>query len=109
MRTENGLTLHEATKIMVLSRVATWEDIVTYLEWLAESDYAYHIDDDPEDIWDYNQEVATLMRSNADILWSFSNGILKGENLWNVYGDAFSRRMKREDSDYVSPKEEENI
>jgi hypothetical protein len=49
------------------------------------------------------------MRSNADILWSFSNGILKGENLWNVYGDAFSRRMKREDSDYVSPKEEENI
>lgn len=80
-------TIDAATGVMVLSKNSKWENVVEYLKWLAKSDFDYHIDDDPEDIESFTDEQKVILRSNSDIMWSFAEGKLIGENLWEIYGD----------------------
>lgn len=66
-----------------LNKNATWEEVKNYLLWLRDSPYAYHIDDNPEDVFD-DKKVIEVLRHNSDIVWDHSNDIA-GTNIWEVY------------------------
>ena len=63
---------------------ATFEDVKKYLEWLSESKYDYHIDDDPSEIWSFSEEEQEILKHNSDIMWEHSSDKY-GTNLWNAY------------------------
>jgi len=63
---------------------ATWSDIKNYLKWLGSSEkYAYHIDDDPEDIQSFTASEQKVLRSNSDIMWAYAKKHKK--ELWDFY------------------------
>tara|TARA_R110002020_G_scaffold125296_1_gene282470 strand:+ start:459 stop:710 length:252 start_codon:yes stop_codon:yes gene_type:complete len=70
-----------------LKKSATKGDIMEYLKWLAQSDYSYHIDDNPEDvIWGktkVTKKMIKRLRRNTNIMWTVCN---YGE-LWDWYGE----------------------
>lgn len=58
-----------------LNKNSTKKDIIWYLNWLSESEYAYHIDEDVEDIiWNKNitKHNLSILKENAEILWKTS-------------------------------------
>lgn len=81
-KAEGGELTAEA--IPVLSESATWEDVKKYLLWLKDSEYAYHIDDNPYDIVTFTEPVAAVLKANSDILWKHASDKM-GTNLWEVY------------------------
>lgn len=56
-----------------LSHNSTKDEVIKYLDWLAKSDYIYHIDDSPEDIiWKgvrMTQNLLQVLTTNSEILW----------------------------------------
>ena len=73
-----------AEAIPVLSTDATWEDVKKYLLWLKDSEFAYHIDDNPEEVVTFSEDVAKLLKKNSDIVWKHASDE-EGTNLWEVY------------------------
>ena len=77
-----------------LKKSASKDDVKDYLKWLASSQYAYHIDDNPEDvIWDgldMTKGMIKQLRKNTDIMWTLCN---YGE-LWDWYGEFIKPRLE---------------
>ena len=70
-------------KIPILQKDATLKEIQAYLNWLANSPYAYHIDDNPSTIETFSPENQRVLQNNSDIMWNHpeTNSTL----LWDFY------------------------
>jgi len=55
--------------------------IILYLNWLSNSDYKYHIDDDPYDITNFNKFSADILKKNIDYI--FEN--ITANDMWLHY------------------------
>lgn len=68
-----------------LKKKCSKKEVFEYLKWLGSSKYAYHIDDNVEDvIWDdieMPKEDLLTLRKNSDIMWS----VCTSDELWDFY------------------------
>lgn len=80
-------------KIPVLTDKASWEDIQSYLKWLAKSKYQYHIEDDPHDIIAFDKKTANILSKNSDIMWGYNdrpeNRSISDKKLMDMIWDAY--------------------
>jgi hypothetical protein len=73
-------------RVKVLPIGSTLEEVKEYLKWLANSQFDYHIDDDPRDIiWNgvdriTQDEIDQLVR-NSKRMWNYCSA----EFLWDNY------------------------
>ena len=88
---EDSIDQHPANQIPKLTDDSTWEDVVDYLEWLYDSPFGYHLEDDLDDIqWggiegrDITKAELDILKDNSDILWEFSDDE-SGTNIWEAY------------------------
>ena len=85
--------------IPVLGENATWEEIAAYLKWLGDSEFEYHIDDDPEDIESFDAKAQEVLRNNSNVMWGFNdrpeNKGISDEKLMNMLWDAYDPKSVR--------------
>ena len=83
----------QSNNIPVLTVTSTWEEIVSYLVWLNGSDFDYHIDDDPSDMFSFNEEAEKIIMNNSTIMWGFNqrdeNKHITDREMSNMLWDAF--------------------
>ena len=91
---ENELLVRDGQNIPVLSDNATWTDVEKYLKWLRTSEYAYHIDDDPEEIDSFSEDVQRVLSRNSNIIWKWDD-----KKLWDTYSGGDAEVIKFENSD----------
>ena len=74
-------------------------EVTNYLETLAQSDYAYHLDDHPRDvIWSkrHKKSVIEILEHNAAILWRMHiSGRQKWNDTWEIYAPSVNVRMMK--------------
>lgn len=87
---QDGGTADESNPtIPVLPETATWDEVKDYLNWLWDSPYNYHIDDDARECIGFTKEQAELLHRNNTIVWTHASDKM-GTNIWEVYyKDAF--------------------
>ena len=66
--------------IPMLPAEPTREQVREYLRWLAASEFAYHLDDDPTDCG-FPDDVAAALESNADLMFDR----FPSDELWAFY------------------------
>ena len=66
-----------------LTATSKKKDVVAYIEHLAGSQYAYHLDEDPADCLRNVQEthVVDIIVANDAVMWD----IMDGCELWDIY------------------------
>lgn len=72
------------SRIPMLKKDASAQDIIQYLNWLQESPYAYHLDESPTDlIWkeEVDEEYINLLEWNHIIMFRR----LDSEIIWSNY------------------------
>jgi len=95
LKTFNQLneSVKNSDEIPVLGENATWEEIESYLQWLNNSAFEYHIDDDPEDIIGFDDKAKEVLRHNSNIMWGFNdrpeNKSITDEKMMNMLWDAY--------------------
>jgi hypothetical protein len=80
------------SRIPMLKRNASAQDIVNYLNWLSESDFCYHIDDCPMDIQfetEVSEEHIALLKWNSDIMWNHQCEDINGF-LWTNFNPSWN-------------------
>jgi hypothetical protein len=86
--------------IPVLSDKSAWEEIEAYLKWLGNSEFEYHIDDNPEDIESIDTKAQEVLRNNSNIMWGFNdrpeNKGISDEKMMNMLWDAYDPKSIRE-------------
>jgi hypothetical protein len=80
-------------KIPVLTDKSSWEDIQSYLKWLAKSKYQYHIDDDPRDIPNFDKKTQDVLAKNSEIMWGYNdrpeNKSISDRQMMDMIWDAY--------------------
>lgn len=93
LRTFKQLNENIVRDIPRLADDATWEDIESYLKWLKNSSYGYHIDDDPGDIQSFDKSEQEVLRHNSNVMWGFNdraeNKNITDKEMMNMLWDAY--------------------
>ena len=71
-------------QVPIVPRDASREHILAYLGWLADSPYAYHLDDDAEDCG-FPPPIGALLNANQGAL--LHSGAMSFGEVWHAYGD----------------------
>ena len=77
-------------RVRVLPESPSKQQVKDYLNWLARSQFMYHIDDDPEDIiWDgvtdgITDEEVKQLRENCNQMWAYDADFLWDNYPWKV-------------------------
>lgn len=83
----------DASSIPLLNNKSTWEEIESYLKWLWNSPYQYHIDDDPESVDSFTPEEQKILRNNSDVMWGFNdrpeNKDIDDKKMMNMLWDTY--------------------
>lgn len=79
-------------QVPVLPRDASCEHIHAYLRWLADSPFAYHLDDDAEDCG-FSPAVGAILNANQYALWNSDE--MSWSDIWEAYGDLCGLSLER--------------
>lgn len=97
---------HTDMEFIQLTHDSSVDDAKAYLVQLAQSPFHYHLDDSLTEDFNWgggevpDPETLKVMKTNADILWWMHlNDIMKWDDTWDVYHDAWKDHERKQSID----------